>query len=69
VSEAAVERCFSVHKFIHSPLRASMSDELVDDILFIRYNHSYKYDIFSGCTTDDLPELEYAAIDDDDNEK
>ena len=38
VSEAAVERCFSVHKLVHSSLRASLTDEIVNDILFIRYN-------------------------------
>ena len=42
-SEAAVERCFSFHKLIHSPMRASLSDEIVDKLLFIRYNHIIKY--------------------------
>ena len=40
VSEASVERCFSVHRRIHSPMRASLDSSIVEDILFIRYNHS-----------------------------
>lgn len=39
ISEAAVERCFSIHKLIHSPLRAKLTDDIVEDILFIRYNY------------------------------
>lgn len=39
ISEAAVERCFSIHKLIHTPLRNRHSDDIVEDILFIRYNH------------------------------
>lgn len=38
ISEASVERCFSAHKLIHTPLRASLTDDLVEDILYIRYN-------------------------------
>lgn len=38
VSEAAVERCFSKHKRIHSEVRASLHASTVDDLLFIRYN-------------------------------
>lgn len=38
ISEASVERCFSQHKLIHTPLRASIKDDLVEDILYIRYN-------------------------------
>ena len=52
-SEAAVERCFSSHKLIHSPMRASLSDEIVDKLLFIRYNHIIKY---PGFVTFDKPE-------------
>ena len=43
VSEAAAERCFSAHKRIHTPMRASLHDEIVDDLLYIRYNHQSKY--------------------------
>ena len=42
-SEAAVERCFSLHKLIHCPLRASLSDEVVNDILFVRYNYIWHF--------------------------
>ena len=42
-TEAAVERCFSSLKLIHSPMRASLSDEIVDKLLFIQYNHIIKY--------------------------
>ena len=38
VSEAAVERNFSAQKLVHSKVRASLSDDVVNDILFIRYN-------------------------------
>ena len=38
VSEAAVERCFNIHKRVHSAYRASLSDSIVEDILFLRYN-------------------------------
>ena len=49
VSEAAVERCFSLHKLVHSALRSSLSNELVIDILFIRYNYLWYYgDIFDS---------------------
>ena len=51
VSEAAVERCFDIHKLIHSSIRSSISDELVDDIRFIRYNH--KNNCFSATATND----------------
>lgn len=37
-SEAAVERCFYKHKLQHCKLRERMNDELVNDILFIKYN-------------------------------
>ena len=40
VSEASVERFFSVHGSIHSPMRAYLDSSIVEDILFIRYNHS-----------------------------
>ena len=53
VSEAAVERCFSVHKSIHTPLRASLSKDMVDHILFVRYNVNWKYDIFGSMITGD----------------
>jgi hypothetical protein len=43
VSEASVERCFSMHKQIHTPLRSSLSDDLVQDILYIRYNHTHLF--------------------------
>ena len=43
VSEAAVERYFSAHKRIHTPMWASLHDEIVDDLLYIRYNHQSKY--------------------------
>ena len=43
VSEAAVERCFSAHKRIHTPMRASLNDEIVDDLLYIRYNRQSKH--------------------------
>lgn len=47
VSEAAVERCFSSHKMVHSSLRAALTDDIVDDLLYIRYNHKWKYgDLF-----------------------
>ena len=36
VSEASVERLFSRHKQIHSPLRASLGNDLVTDCLLIR---------------------------------
>ena len=42
-SEAAVERCFSMHKMVHSRVRANLSDEIVNDVLFIRYNKQLKY--------------------------
>jgi hypothetical protein len=69
VSEAAVERCFSVHKLIHSPMRSSISDDLVDDILFIHYNHSYKYNCFTPtATNDDIDALEsLSKLDEDDD--
>ena len=41
--EAAVERCFSLHKLIHCPLRVSLSDEVVNDILFVRYNYIWHF--------------------------
>lgn len=69
VSEAAVERCFNIHKLIHTPMRSSISDELVDDILFIRYNHSHKYDCFSApATNDELVEIDtFENLDDVDD--
>ena len=38
VSEAAVERLFSRHKRIHSPLRACLSPDVARKCLFIRIN-------------------------------
>ena len=43
MNEATVERCFSAHKRIHTPMRASLHDESVNDLLSIRYNHQSKY--------------------------
>lgn len=51
ISEASVERCFSVHKRIHSSFRASLSNDIVEDLLFIRYNQTFlqsEYDDHSG---------------------
>ena len=42
VSEASVERLFSRHKQIHSPLRAALgNDLLVTDCLLIRMSRQY----------------------------
>ena len=41
VSEASVERLFSRHKQIHSPLRASLGNDLVTDCLLIRISRQY----------------------------
>ena len=38
VSEAEVERVFSRHKSIHTKMRANLSNELVEKMLFVRYN-------------------------------
>ena len=38
VTEADVERAFSVHKLIHYRLCANVSSERLQDQLFIRYN-------------------------------
>jgi hypothetical protein len=40
VSEAAVERCFGIHKKIHSDIRSTLKNDIVEDILFIRYNYN-----------------------------
>lgn len=37
-SEAAVERAFSRHKAVHSQFRANLLPDIVDDMLFVRYN-------------------------------
>ena len=41
VSEASVERLFSRRKQIHSPLRASLGNDLVTDCLLIRISRQY----------------------------
>ena len=41
VSEASVERLFPRHKQIHSPLRASLGNDLVTDCLLIRISRQY----------------------------
>jgi len=46
-----------------------MSNEVVDDILFIRYNHSFKYDIFSLSITEECSKFDCFAIDEDDSDK
>ena len=38
LSEAEVERVFSRHKSIHTKLRAQLSPEIVEKMLFVRYN-------------------------------
>ena len=37
-SEAAVERACSRHKDVHSTFRTNLSPEIVDQMLFVRYN-------------------------------
>lgn len=65
VSEAAVERCFSIHKRIHTPIRASLSSDTVENILFIRYNHPYDFNA-SNVDGDDCSDCkEIASFDDD----
>jgi hypothetical protein len=34
-------------------MRASISEELVDDILFIRYNHIHKFDFLAATATEE----------------
>ena len=41
IVEASVERLFSRHKQIHSPLRASLGNELVTDCLLVRISRQY----------------------------
>lgn len=53
VSEAAVERCFSRHKIIHSKYRASLTDDVVNDILFIRYNVSWMFPDYNNDISED----------------
>ena len=38
LSEAEVERVFSRHKSIHTNLRDQLSQEIVENMLFVRYN-------------------------------
>ena len=38
VSEAEVERVFARHKAVHTNMRARLQNELVEQMLFIRYN-------------------------------
>ena len=42
-SEAAVERVFSRHKLVHTSMRAKMKSEIVEKMLFVRYNLRYLY--------------------------
>ena len=37
-SEAQVERVFSRHKAIHTTMRANLSPDIVEKVLYIRYN-------------------------------
>ena len=37
-SEAAVERVFSRHKLVQSQIRATLRDDMVENIIFLRYN-------------------------------
>ena len=37
-SEAAVERVFSRHKLVQSQIRASLRDDMVENIMFLHYN-------------------------------
>ena len=53
VSEASVERCFGIHKRIHTPLRASLTNDIVEDILFIRYNYSIEETLPEDCNSED----------------
>ncbi len=38
VSEAQVERVFSRHKSTHTKMRSNLANELVEKILYVRYN-------------------------------
>ena len=38
LSEAQVERVFSRHKAIHATMRANLSPDIVEKVLYIRYN-------------------------------
>eukprot|EP00668_Euglena_longa_P035922 GGOE01046156.1.p1 GENE.GGOE01046156.1~~GGOE01046156.1.p1 ORF type:complete len:248 (-),score=30.69 GGOE01046156.1:159-881(-) len=38
ITEAAVERTFSVQKFVDTPLRNALQDELVQSMLFVKFN-------------------------------
>ena len=37
-SEEAVERVFNRHKLVQSQIRASLRDDIVENIIFLRYN-------------------------------
>ena len=37
-SEEAVERVFSRHKFVQSQIRASLRDDILENIIFLPYN-------------------------------
>ena len=37
-SEAAVERVFSRHKLVQSQIQASLRDDMVENIMFLRYD-------------------------------
>ena len=37
-SEEAIERVFSRHKLVQSQIRASLRDDIVENIIFLRYN-------------------------------
>ena len=43
MSEAAFERVFSRHKLVHSPLKSCLKLDIVDKMLFVRYNIAFFY--------------------------
>ena len=63
--EAEVERVFSTHKSIATKMRASLSNDLVGKMLFVRYNSLAvgavkKFEVMQGADDMDL----YEAFDD-----
>ena len=63
VSEASVERCFNIHKRMHSPFRASISPDVVDDVLFIRYNNPYKFKFDDDDEDEQSPITDFVPFD------